>query len=116
MSAFQSKKWRSAAQMNSITMRWRRSISKHPFLLFGLPFMGIIVGASFMLTPVTAIRYEKHDRKVRGVTREEEEGLGKARRRLVDMREEYYKLAAKDIDDWEQKRVKRLPGESDGEM
>ena len=24
------------------------------------------------------------------------------------------KLAAKDLDDWEQKRVKRLPGEHDG--
>lgn len=24
------------------------------------------------------------------------------------------RLASKDIDDWEQKRVKRLPGESDG--
>ena len=24
------------------------------------------------------------------------------------------RLAAKDLDDWEQKRVKRLPGESDG--
>jgi cytochrome c oxidase assembly protein subunit 16 len=24
------------------------------------------------------------------------------------------RLAAKDIDDWEQKRVKRLPGENDG--
>lgn len=24
------------------------------------------------------------------------------------------RLAAKDLDDWEQKRVKRLPGENDG--
>ena len=62
-------------------------------------------------------------------------GLGKDRRK-IDMREEYYvsaprcnvwmlltgrtlicfsqRLATKDIDDWEQKRVKRLPGEHDG--
>jgi hypothetical protein len=26
----------------------------------------------------------------------------------------FQRLAAKDLDDWEQKRVKRLPGEHDG--
>jgi cytochrome c oxidase assembly protein subunit 16 len=26
------------------------------------------------------------------------------------------RLAAKDLDDWEQKRVKRLPGEHDGKI
>jgi cytochrome c oxidase assembly protein subunit 16 len=148
MPAFARNKWRSAAQMDTIAMRWRRAINRHPFALFGAPFMAIIIGASFMLTPVTAVRYEKYDRRVRGVTAEEEQGLGQARRRPVDMREEYYvswvggqvhgggrrprrgltrcvracvcvcvqKLAAKDIDDWQQKRVKRLPGESDGEI
>jgi len=40
-------------------------------------------------------------------------GIGKNRRK-VDMKEEYYRLAAKDLDDWEQTRVKRLPGENDG--
>lgn len=63
------------------------------------------------------------------MTKEEELGIGKAGRK-VDMKEEYYvrllkywsryllmdlqRLAAKDLDDWEQKRVKRLPGEHDG--
>jgi len=65
------------------------------------------------------------------MSKEEELGIGKAGRR-VDMKEEYYvssrayrwnwkqahglvqRLAAKDLDDWEQKRVKRLPGEHDG--
>lgn len=63
------------------------------------------------------------------MTKEEELGIGKDRRQ-VDMKEEYYvspltqyarkvltssqRLAAKDLDDWEQKRVKRLPGEHDG--
>jgi cytochrome c oxidase assembly protein subunit 16 len=48
-----------------------------------------MVAGSFFLTPATAIRYEKHDRKVRRLTKEEELGLGKAGRR-VDMKEEYY--------------------------
>ncbi|CRK39915.1 hypothetical protein BN1723_016684, partial [Verticillium longisporum] len=48
-----------------------------------------MVAGSFVLTPATAIRYEKHDRKVRQLTKEEELGLRKSARR-VDMREEYY--------------------------
>jgi cytochrome c oxidase assembly protein subunit 16 len=59
-------------------------------------------------------------------------GLGKNRRK-VDLNEEYYvssqirvwwlwkltwrqKLATKDIDNWEQKRVERLKGEHDGRL
>lgn len=42
-----------------------------------------------MLTPATAIRYEKNDRKVRQMTREEELSVGKNKRK-VDIREEYY--------------------------
>lgn len=69
------------------------------------------------------------------MSKEEELGIGKSGRK-VDMKEEYYvcehfyfdhltpkseisndsiqRLSAKDLDDWEQKRVKRLPGEHDG--
>ncbi|KAL2023572.1 hypothetical protein VTK56DRAFT_2180 [Thermocarpiscus australiensis] len=113
MAVFQSRKYRSAADANTFGARYRAMMAKHPFLLFGLPFMSVIVAASFVITPATAIRYERHDRKVRQMTREEELGLGKSGRK-VDIREEYYRLAAKDLDNWEQKRVKRLPGESDG--
>ncbi|KAL2269049.1 hypothetical protein VTJ83DRAFT_3895 [Remersonia thermophila] len=113
MAVFQSKKYRSAAAANTFGARYRALLAKRPFLLFGLPFMSVIVGASFVLTPATAIRYERHDRKVRQMTRDEELGVGKSGRK-VDIREEYYRLAAKDLDNWEQKRVKRLKGESDG--
>jgi cytochrome c oxidase assembly protein subunit 16 len=139
MAVFPSKKYKSAADANTIASRYRSLLAKHPFALFGLPFIATMVAGSFFLTPATAIRYEKHDRKVRRLTKEEELGIGKAGRR-VDMKEEYYvrpqspflqwfgsgpcvlidgcfarqRLAAKDLDDWEQKRVKRLPGEHDG--
>ena len=53
----------------------------------------ILVG-SFILTPATALRYERHDRKVQQMTKEAELGIGKNRRR-VDINEEYYRLAAK---------------------
>ncbi|OCK92582.1 uncharacterized protein K441DRAFT_662654 [Cenococcum geophilum 1.58] len=112
---FQSKSFTksSATNANSFAARYRGSLNKHPFLLFGLPFITTMVAGSFFLTPATALRYERHDRKVKQISREEAMGLGKDRRK-IDMREEYYRLATKDIDDWEQKRVKRLPGEHEG--
>ncbi|KAI0803809.1 cytochrome c oxidase assembly protein COX16-domain-containing protein [Xylaria sp. FL0064] len=113
MAVFQSKKFRGSADAGTFAAKYRALMAKHPFLLFGLPFMSIIVAGSFILTPATAVRYERHDRKVRQLTRDEELGVGKGGRR-VNMKDEYYRLAAKDLDDWEQKRVKRLPGETDG--
>ncbi|KAG5924546.1 Cytochrome oxidase assembly [Claviceps capensis] len=113
MPTFQNNKFRSAANASNIASQYRRLLNKHPFLFFGLPFLSVIVGASFVLTPATAIRYERHDRKVRRLTRQEELGL-KRDARPVDMREEYYRLQGLEPEDWDQKRVKRLPGEPDG--
>lgn len=89
MGVFPKKKYVSAAESNTIASRYRAALAKRPFLLFGLPFMSIIVAGSFVLTPATAIRYERHDRKVRQMTREEELGVGKAGRK-VNIRDEYY--------------------------
>lgn len=89
MGAFQNRKFRSAADSHTFGSRYRAMMARRPFLLFGLPFLTVIVGASFVLTPATAIRYERHDRKVRQMSREEELGVGRAGRK-VDIREEYY--------------------------
>ncbi|ORY67261.1 cytochrome c oxidase assembly protein COX16-domain-containing protein [Pseudomassariella vexata] len=113
MAVFPNKKFRGSADAGTFAAKYRGLMAKHPFLLFGLPFMSIIVAGSFVLTPATAVRYEKHDRRVRQMTRDEELGVGKAGRK-INIKDEYYRLAAKDLDDWEQKRVKRLPGEHDG--
>jgi len=113
MAIFPSKKFRPSSHTNTLPAQYRLAVARHPFILFGLPFIATMVLGSFFLTPATALRYEKHDRKVRQMTKEEELGIGKNKRK-VDIREEYYRLAAKDLDDWEQRRVKRLPGEPDG--
>lgn len=89
MAVFQKKKYISPAEANTFAARYRAALAKRPFLLFGLPFMAIIVAGSFVLTPATAVRYEKHDRKVRQMTREEELGVGRAGRK-VDIKDEYY--------------------------
>jgi cytochrome c oxidase assembly protein subunit 16 len=89
MAVFENKKFRGSADANKFAARYRAVMAKHPFLLFGLPFIAVIVGGSFVLTPATAIRYERQDRKVRQLTKEEELGVGRQRRK-VDIREEYY--------------------------
>lgn len=89
MGPFPNKKFRGAADANTFGAKYRSIMAKRPFLLFGLPFLTVIVGGSFVLTPATAIRYERHDRKVRQMSKEEALGVGKDRRK-VDMKEEYY--------------------------
>jgi cytochrome c oxidase assembly protein subunit 16 len=159
MPTFQSNPFRpstssSAASLGErIGATYRRHLANHPFLLFGLPFISVIVASSFLLTPATALRYERHDRKNRAVTHGEAmelglKGLGdeevnyNPRRRKVTKggtteRDEYYvsfipdggrvlgvrllmtglqKLMAKDLDNWEQKRVERWKGEPDGRL
>ncbi|KYK58997.1 hypothetical protein DCS_00124 [Drechmeria coniospora] len=112
MPAFQSKKFRPSGE-HTVGSRYRALMNRRPFLTFGLPFIAVIIAGSFVLTPATAIRYERHDRKVRQLTKDEELGVRRSARR-VNMKDEYYRLAGRDLDDWEQKRVERLPGESDG--
>lgn len=122
----------SATGHNTVGAQYRRLLAKHPFALFGLPFIVSVVAGSFFLTPATALRYEKNGRKVKRLSQDEAMGLGKNSRK-VDLNEEYYvslrrsimcsssclyrglqRLAMKDIDNWEQKRIGRLKGEADG--
>lgn len=89
MPTFQRNKFRASGDASKLGMRYRALMNKHPFLTFGLPFMAVVIAGSFVLTPATAVRYERHDRKVRQMTKEEELGVRRSARK-VDMREEYY--------------------------
>ncbi|KAM7205350.1 Cytochrome c oxidase assembly protein COX16 domain containing protein [Rhypophila sp. PSN 637] len=89
MAVFQNKKFQSSATTNTYGAKYRAMMAKRPFLLFGLPFLAVMIGGSFVLTPATAIRYERHDRKVRQMSREEELSMTKTKRK-VDLKEEYY--------------------------
>ncbi|KAL8790462.1 MAG: hypothetical protein Q9213_000614 [Squamulea squamosa] len=115
MPTFQSKKYVPKSFQNTLAASYRSKLSRHPFLLFGLPFIATMVAGSFFLTPAAALRYERHDRKVKTLSKDEELGIKRIEgRKAFDINEEYYRLAAKDLDDWDNKRVKRLKGESDG--
>jgi cytochrome c oxidase assembly protein subunit 16 len=89
MPVFQSKKFRSSSQNATVAAKYRASLARHPFALFGLPFIATMVLGSFFLTPATALRFERHDRKVRQMTKDEELGIGKDKRK-IDLQEEYY--------------------------
>jgi len=89
MPTFGAKKFRPSSYNNTLPARYRAALAKHPFALFGVPFIGTMLLGSFFLTPATALRYERHDRKVKTMTEDEKLGIGKDRRR-IDMKEEYY--------------------------
>ncbi|KAK4701845.1 cytochrome c oxidase assembly protein subunit 16, partial [Phenoliferia sp. Uapishka_3] len=91
------------------------TIRRHPFAFFGLPFVCTLVAGSFALSSLTQTRYDLRDEKVSAVTREAELGMKKGRRKF-DVREEYMRLQGSGemdtVDDWENKRVDRLPGQA----
>nr|P0CM84.1 RecName: Full=Cytochrome c oxidase assembly protein COX16, mitochondrial; Flags: Precursor [Cryptococcus neoformans var. neoformans JEC21]P0CM85.1 RecName: Full=Cytochrome c oxidase assembly protein COX16, mitochondrial; Flags: Precursor [Cryptococcus neoformans var. neoformans B-3501A] len=85
-------------------------IRRHPFILFGIPFIGIIVGSSFALQAFTQTRYDYQETKVKSVGKEEELGM-KSGRRKIDLKEEYYfSMASVSQDDYEPVRVPRPVG------
>ncbi|EKM81323.1 hypothetical protein AGABI1DRAFT_16423, partial [Agaricus bisporus var. burnettii JB137-S8] len=85
-----------------------RAVKKYPGL-FGVPFVLLIVAASYGLTTITQTRYDLHDQKVKQVTKEQELGL-KNNRKKFDIREEYFRLNAVAEEDWEPKRIPRPKG------
>ncbi|THU93306.1 hypothetical protein K435DRAFT_194351 [Dendrothele bispora CBS 962.96] len=85
-----------------------RTISKYP-ALFGIPFILIMVAASYGLTPLAQTRYDMHDQKVKQVSKEQELRLDKDRKKF-DIREEYFKLSAAADEEWEPKRIPRPKG------
>ncbi|GAA5873024.1 hypothetical protein JCM8547_000009 [Rhodosporidiobolus lusitaniae] len=103
------------------------SLRRRPFLLFGLPFLTVLVGSSFALSSFTQTRYDYRDQKVTAMSKEEELGMRRDRRK-VDVREEYYRMQSTGeldplssspgaLEGWENKRVERLPGQAEwGEL
>ncbi|ORX98344.1 hypothetical protein K493DRAFT_214369 [Basidiobolus meristosporus CBS 931.73] len=93
-------------------------IRKHPVVAFGVPFLTIIVGSSFLLTQMTQTRYDFHDNKVNAVniqyhhphqmSTEEKLKLDKNRRKF-SLQEEYWRLQqeADEEEDWDIVRVER---------
>ncbi|KAI0306246.1 cytochrome c oxidase assembly protein COX16-domain-containing protein [Multifurca ochricompacta] len=85
-----------------------RRLKKYPGL-FGIPFLLVMVGASFGLQTFTQTRYDLHNQKVTQMNREQELGLNKNRKRF-DVREEYFKLSAGNQEEWEPRRIERPKG------
>ncbi|KAI5122197.1 hypothetical protein M0805_002686 [Coniferiporia weirii] len=84
---------------------------KYP-ALFGVPFVLIVVGASFAMTTFTQTRYDLQNQRHTSVSKEEELGLNK-RKKKFDVREEYYRIQSAAAEDWEPKRIERPKGVPD---
>ncbi|WVQ99724.1 hypothetical protein IAU59_006866 [Kwoniella sp. CBS 9459] len=78
---------------SSSTSTFLTQIRRRPFILFGLPFVGIIVVSSFALSEFTQTRYDYQQSRVRSLDAQEELGM-RGDRRKVDLKEEYYRLNA----------------------
>jgi cytochrome c oxidase assembly protein subunit 16 len=88
--------------------RLNKAVQKNP-ALFGVPFLLLMVAASYGMSTFTQTRYDLHDHKIKQMTKEQELGLNKERKKF-DIREEYFKLSAQADEEWEQKRIQRPPG------
>ncbi|ORY87093.1 cytochrome c oxidase assembly protein COX16-domain-containing protein [Protomyces lactucae-debilis] len=115
MPTFNSKTYVRPGHRPPASVRLNKRISRHPVALFGVPFVLTILGGAYVLTSSQQVRYERKDSKVKLVSEEEALGLEHGRRK-VSAKDEWYRLQAKgldDLDDWENKRVERLPHEAD---
>ncbi|CAK9786041.1 unnamed protein product [Cutaneotrichosporon oleaginosum] len=74
------------------------AVRRRPFVFFGLPFLSLVVASSYALQTFTSTRYELNDQKVSAVSKEDELGMSKDRKK-VDIREEYYRLQGLGGDD-----------------
>ncbi|KAI9298955.1 hypothetical protein K502DRAFT_322567 [Neoconidiobolus thromboides FSU 785] len=83
-------------------------IQKNPFLFFGLPFITIIVGASFAATNFTQTRYDYQKTRLKTLKKKDMLKLDENKRQ-VNLQEEYWKLmeSRDNLENWEIKRVER---------
>ncbi|KAH9928464.1 cytochrome c oxidase assembly protein COX16-domain-containing protein [Epithele typhae] len=87
---------------------YSRLLKRYP-ALFGVPFVLIVVGASFAMQNFTQTKYDLQSQKVSAMTKEQELRLAQDRKKF-DIREEYFKLNATAEHDWEPKRIQRPKG------
>ncbi|KAJ1020161.1 hypothetical protein NDA16_004441 [Ustilago loliicola] len=111
MPIFESKPLRKS---NSLIANLAPKVRRRPLLFFGIPFLATIVGASFGLANLTQTRYDYNATKVQTISKEEELRMKKDRKR-IDIREEYFRLQAKEdeLENWEPKRIERPDGVAD---
>ncbi|KAK5664981.1 hypothetical protein BDV3_001950 [Batrachochytrium dendrobatidis] len=93
--------------MSQFFKRVQRFAKKSP-IAAGIPFMGMIVAASYGFSYITQVKYDYIDAKY--TTSEKREKLGLKNAEPIDIRKIYFDLA-KDDDDWDFVRVPRQPGE-----
>lgn len=108
---------REQAEFNKSFMGYySRLVKKNSFLYMGLPMMLSLGIACELLTNFTSLRYERRDKQVKELDENDALKLATQKRRKPgSINDEYYRLQGlmEDSQNYEPKRVKRLPGESE---
>ncbi|KTW28024.1 hypothetical protein T552_01886 [Pneumocystis carinii B80] len=115
MNYFVRKKYISnTSKLSQKIIQLNKTIHKYPFLLFGMPFITTILGGAYVLSISQQFRYDSRDQKIKQISEEQALGMKKNRRK-INIKDEYYKLQMNEmmLNDWEQVRVERFPGEPD---
>ncbi|KAI9222052.1 cytochrome c oxidase assembly protein COX16-domain-containing protein [Blastocladiella britannica] len=91
------------------------AVKRRPFLFFGLPMVGILVGGSFALSHLTQTKVEYNSTKVIKMSQEDKLELEGKKRRSFDLREEYFRLHSGTspdklaLDDWDMVPIAKMP-------
>lgn len=80
---------RPQGRVGTLIARMTPQVRRHPVMMFGVPFIITIVASSYGLSYMTQTRYDYNSSKVQSVSKEEELGMRKDRRK-IDIREEYF--------------------------
>ncbi|KAI9152577.1 Cytochrome oxidase assembly [Blastocladiella emersonii ATCC 22665] len=90
-----------------------KNVRQRPFLLFGLPLIGILVGGSFALAHLTETKVEYNSSRVQKLSQEQRLALDGKKRKSFDIREEYFRLHSGSspdaLDDWDMVPVQKPP-------
>lgn len=109
------RKFVSSKEREAFSRTWRgrylQKMKSNSLVYFGLPFFTMMLVGTYFAAQFSTIKFEESDRRVQEIP--SQRSLEGVKKRKVDMKEEYYRLQHMDLDNWEQKRVKRLPGESE---
>lgn len=91
--------------------RYLQKMKSNSLLYFGVPFFAMMYIGLNIMTQFSELKYENIDRRQTDVS--QSDALKKVRKRTVNLNDEFYRLQHMDLDNWEQKRVPRLKGESE---
>ncbi|TPX36119.1 hypothetical protein SmJEL517_g01592 [Synchytrium microbalum] len=96
----------------SVFGRLQQAAKRNTFLYVGVPFLGLVALVTYGFSNLTQVRYDLQQKRVTTVSKEEQLGLDRNRKRLT-MQQAYWDITRKkNLDDWD---LVRVPGRKEDE-